>query len=114
VEQHGASRRHFHLRRIASVLQSRAALQQLLFKRIPLLYGIRQDRFCQLMQPQIQRVQHDAWRIRCIVLDPLDLRLHQLAEPILANAVEQRDALEEQLLQRGTALENAGYPAQVK
>src|SRR5258707_4990545 len=49
-----------------------------------------------------------------ILLDPLDLRLHQLAEPVLANAIEQRDALEEQLLQRGTALENAGYPAQVK
>jgi len=37
-----------------------------------------------------------------------------VAEPVLANAIEQRDALEEQLLQRGTALENAGYPAQVK
>ena len=49
-----------------------------------------------------------------ILLDPLDLRLHQLAEPILSMAIEQRDSLEQELLNRGKALENAGYPAQVK
>jgi len=49
-----------------------------------------------------------------ILLDPLDLRLHRLAEPILSQAVAQRDALEEQLLDRGRALEAAGYPPQVK
>ena len=49
-----------------------------------------------------------------ILLDPLDLRLHRIAEPILSKGIEQRDALEEQLLARGKALESAGYPAQVK
>jgi bacillithiol biosynthesis cysteine-adding enzyme BshC len=49
-----------------------------------------------------------------ILLDPLDLRLHQIAEPIFAKAIEQRDSLEEQLLDRGKALENADYGAQVK
>ena len=49
-----------------------------------------------------------------ILLDPLDLRLHQIAEPIFAKAIEQRDSLEEQLLARGKALENADYGAQVK
>jgi bacillithiol biosynthesis cysteine-adding enzyme BshC len=49
-----------------------------------------------------------------ILLDPLDLPLHRIAEPILSRAIEQRDALEEQLLDRGKALESAGYPAQVK
>src|SRR5258708_21734336 len=48
-----------------------------------------------------------------ILLDPLDLRLHQLAHPVLANAIEQRDAPEEQLPQPGSALETAGDPAQV-
>ena len=49
-----------------------------------------------------------------ILLDPLDLRLHQIAEPIFAKAIEQRDSLEEQLLDRGKALEKADYGAQVK
>jgi bacillithiol biosynthesis cysteine-adding enzyme BshC len=49
-----------------------------------------------------------------ILLDPLDLRLHQIAEPIFAKAIEQRDSIEEQLLDRGKALEKADYGAQVK
>jgi bacillithiol biosynthesis cysteine-adding enzyme BshC len=49
-----------------------------------------------------------------ILLDPLDLRLHQLAQPLLAGAIEQRDSLEQQLLDRDKAIENAGYPPQVK
>jgi bacillithiol biosynthesis cysteine-adding enzyme BshC len=49
-----------------------------------------------------------------ILLDPLDLRLHRLAGPILCEAIEQRDNLEQQLLDRGKALEGAGYDAQVK
>ena len=49
-----------------------------------------------------------------ILLDPLDLRLHRLAEPLLAKAIEQRDSLEQQLLDRDKAIENAGYPPQVK
>jgi len=49
-----------------------------------------------------------------ILLDPLDLRLHQLAEPLLFRAIEQRDSLERQLLDRDNAIENAGYPPQVK
>lgn len=49
-----------------------------------------------------------------ILLDPLDVRLHKLAQPVLAKAVEQRDTLEQELIERGAALEKAGYPAQVK
>ena len=49
-----------------------------------------------------------------ILLDPLDLRLHRIGQPILAKAVEQRDLLEEQLLDRGQALEKVGYAPQVK
>jgi len=49
-----------------------------------------------------------------ILLDPLDLRLHKIAQPIFTQAIEQRDSLEQQLLDRGEALEKAGYAAQVK
>jgi bacillithiol synthase len=49
-----------------------------------------------------------------ILLDPLDLRLHKIAQPVFAQAIEQRDSLEQQLLDRGEALEKAGYAAQVK
>jgi len=49
-----------------------------------------------------------------ILLDPLDLRLHRLAEPLLGKAIERRDSLEQQLLDRDKAIENAGYPPQVK
>ena len=49
-----------------------------------------------------------------ILLDPLDLRLHRIAQPVFMRAIEQRDSLEQQLLDRGEALEKAGYAAQVK
>jgi bacillithiol biosynthesis cysteine-adding enzyme BshC len=49
-----------------------------------------------------------------ILLDPLDARLHRVAAPVYAKAVEQRDSLNEQLLQRGKDLERAGFEAQVK
>jgi bacillithiol biosynthesis cysteine-adding enzyme BshC len=49
-----------------------------------------------------------------ILLDPLDLRLHRVAEPLLAKAVEERDALDEGLLARDKHLESAGYAPQVK
>src|SRR5207245_10348658 len=49
-----------------------------------------------------------------ILFRSLDLRLHQIAEPVLSNAIEQRDLLERELLDRGEALEKAGYAAQVK
>ena len=49
-----------------------------------------------------------------ILLDPLDVRLHRLAQPVLEKAVRQRDTIEQQLIERGAALEKAGYPAQVK
>jgi bacillithiol synthase len=49
-----------------------------------------------------------------IMLDPLDLRLHRLAQPLLARAVEERDSLDEGLLQRDKELEAAGYTPQVK
>jgi len=53
-------------------------------------------------------------RYGIILMDPLDPRLHRLAEPLFAKAVEDRDALDQALLERGKALESAGYPAQVK
>jgi len=49
-----------------------------------------------------------------ILLDPLDLRLHRLAEPLLTRAIEERDGLDEELLARGRQLEEAGYAPQVK
>jgi bacillithiol biosynthesis cysteine-adding enzyme BshC len=49
-----------------------------------------------------------------ILLDPLDLRLHRLAEPLLSRAVEERDAIDEALLRRDKELEAAGYAPQVK
>jgi bacillithiol biosynthesis cysteine-adding enzyme BshC len=49
-----------------------------------------------------------------ILLDPLDLRLHRLAAPLLTRAVEERDAIDEALLQRDKRLEQAGYAPQVK
>lgn len=49
-----------------------------------------------------------------ILLDPLDSRLHQIAAPLYKKALEQRDALNEALLARGTELERAGFEAQVK
>ncbi|HKN75854.1 MAG TPA: bacillithiol biosynthesis cysteine-adding enzyme BshC [Candidatus Acidoferrum sp.] len=49
-----------------------------------------------------------------ILLDPLDARLHRVAEPVLRGAVEERDELSEALLARGKELDKAGYAAQVK
>lgn len=49
-----------------------------------------------------------------ILLDPLDLRLHRLAAPLLTRAVEERDAIDEALLQRDKHLEQAGYAPQVR
>jgi bacillithiol biosynthesis cysteine-adding enzyme BshC len=49
-----------------------------------------------------------------ILLDPLDDRLHQVAAPILREALACRDELNDDLLGRGKALEKAGYDPQVK
>ena len=49
-----------------------------------------------------------------ILLDPLDERLHQLAAPLLHDALTQRDELNELLLRRGKDLDHAGYEPQVK
>lgn len=49
-----------------------------------------------------------------ILLDPLDLRLHRLAEPLLSRAVEERDAIDAALLKRDKQLEQAGYAPQVR
>jgi len=49
-----------------------------------------------------------------ILLDPLDERLHRLAAPVLLDALIRRDELNELLLERGKALDRAGYEVQVK
>ena len=49
-----------------------------------------------------------------ILLDPLDARLHRVAAPLYKKAIEDRDQLNEKLLQRGKELESAGYDVQVK
>jgi uncharacterized protein YllA (UPF0747 family) len=49
-----------------------------------------------------------------ILLDPLDPELHKVAAPIYEQVARERDALNDSLLQRGKALEKAGYAAQVK
>jgi bacillithiol biosynthesis cysteine-adding enzyme BshC len=49
-----------------------------------------------------------------IVLDPLDAQLHRIAAPLYKKAIQDRDELNEKLLQRGQELERAGYDAQVK
>jgi bacillithiol synthase len=49
-----------------------------------------------------------------ILLDPLDSRLHQIAAPVLREALACRDELNDQLLGRGKELEKAGYEPQVK
>jgi bacillithiol synthase len=49
-----------------------------------------------------------------ILLDPLDAGLHKVAAPLYQHALDQRDALNEKLLDRGKELEKAGYAAQVK
>src|SRR5216683_3102960 len=49
-----------------------------------------------------------------ILLDPLDARLHRVAAPLYKKALENRDEMNERLLQRGKELEGAGYDVQVK
>jgi len=49
-----------------------------------------------------------------IVLDASDGELHRIAEPIYRAAVEQAESLTAALLERGEALEAAGYHQQVK
>ena len=49
-----------------------------------------------------------------ILLDPLDARLHRVAAPLYKRAIEDRDELNDKLLQRGRELESAGYDVQVK
>lgn len=49
-----------------------------------------------------------------ILLDPLDVRLHQMARPLLLRAVEERDAIDQALLERDKELEAAGYIPQVR
>ena len=49
-----------------------------------------------------------------ILLDPIDARLHKIAAPVYRQALEQRDELNDKLLERGKDLEKKGYAAQVK
>ncbi len=49
-----------------------------------------------------------------ILLDPLDAGLHRVAAPLYKKAIEDRDELNEKLLERGKELERAGYEVQVK
>ncbi len=49
-----------------------------------------------------------------ILLDPLDARLHRVVAPLYRKAMEERDALNEKLLQRAKELDKAGYEAQVR
>ncbi len=49
-----------------------------------------------------------------ILLDPLDARLHRIAAPLYRKALEDRDELNDKLLQRGKELEGASYDVQVK
>src|SRR6266436_8322174 len=44
-----------------------------------------------------------------ILLDPLDARLHRVAAPLYKKALQDRDELNERLLQRGKELESSGY-----
>jgi bacillithiol biosynthesis cysteine-adding enzyme BshC len=49
-----------------------------------------------------------------VILDPLDARVHRLAAPVFAQALERREELIGGLLARAKELEKAGYDAQVK
>ncbi|HEV3219335.1 MAG TPA: bacillithiol biosynthesis BshC [Candidatus Acidoferrales bacterium] len=49
-----------------------------------------------------------------ILLDPQDMRLHQLAAPLLQRAAGQQEALTAALLAQNKKLESAGYHAQVR
>jgi len=49
-----------------------------------------------------------------ILIDPLDVRLHRLAEPVYLRALDEADSLGDALLARSHELESAGFHAQVK
>jgi bacillithiol biosynthesis cysteine-adding enzyme BshC len=49
-----------------------------------------------------------------IFLDPMSAELHRLAAPVYRAALEQHGELTKELVERGKALERAGYHAQVK
>lgn len=49
-----------------------------------------------------------------ILLDPTNAELHRVAAPLYRAAIEQHAELRRELLERGKALERAGYHAQVK
>jgi bacillithiol biosynthesis cysteine-adding enzyme BshC len=49
-----------------------------------------------------------------ILMDPLDAGLHRVAAPVYRQAVEQREELNQKLLERGKELDRAGFAAQVK
>ena len=49
-----------------------------------------------------------------ILLEPLDAASHRIATPLYRQVIEDRDGLNEQLLQRGKQLDSAGYAPQVK
>ena len=49
-----------------------------------------------------------------ILLDPLEPRLHRSAAPVYRKAMQDRDELNEKLLQRSKELESAGFDPQVK
>ncbi len=49
-----------------------------------------------------------------ILLEPMDAGLHRIAAPLYRQAMDERDALNEKLLQRGKQLESAEYAPQVK
>ena len=49
-----------------------------------------------------------------VLLDPVDKDFHDLAKPLFRAAIERSTELDEALLERGKALEGAGYHQQVK
>lgn len=49
-----------------------------------------------------------------ILLDPRDARLHKIAAPLIARAIQEAKGLREALLERGKELGKAGYHVQVK
>lgn len=49
-----------------------------------------------------------------ILLDPLDAGLHRVAAPLYRKALEDREILNEKLLQRGKGLQTASFEVQVK
>jgi bacillithiol synthase len=49
-----------------------------------------------------------------ILMDPLDSQLHRVAAPVYQHALDERDSINESLLERGKELDRAGFDAQVK